>query len=66
MIQLSRNKAYKSWVKELTKRYLTARLKASVEVTRTLLEYYWSNSFHTYKDTKTEYNKFKYGRRLKM
>ena len=31
MIQLSRNKEYKNLVKELKKRYLTARLKASVE-----------------------------------
>ena len=42
IIQLSQNKEYKSWVKELKKRYLTARLKASVEANRTLLEYYWS------------------------
>ena len=40
--QLSQNKEYKSWVKELKKRYLAARLKASVETNRTLLEYYWS------------------------
>ena len=40
--QLSQNIEYKSWVKELKKRYLTARLKASVEANRTLLEYYWS------------------------
>ena len=39
---LSQNKEYKNWVKELKKRYLTARLKASVEANRTLLEYYWS------------------------
>lgn len=42
IIQLSQNKEYKNWVKELKKRYLTARLKASVEANRTLLEYYWS------------------------
>ncbi|MCH5227394.1 MAG: DUF1016 family protein [Muribaculaceae bacterium] len=42
IIQLSQNKEYKSWVKELKKRYLTARLKASAEANRTLLEYYWS------------------------
>ena len=42
IIQLSQNNEYKSWVKELKKRYLTARLKASVEANRTLLEYYWS------------------------
>ncbi|MCH5240574.1 MAG: hypothetical protein J1F38_10145 [Muribaculaceae bacterium] len=42
IIQLAQNKEYKSWVKELKKRYLTARLKASVEANRTLLEYYWS------------------------
>ena len=42
IIQLAQNKEYKSWVKELKKRYLTARLKASVEANRSLLEYYWS------------------------
>ena len=42
IIQLAQNKEYKSWVKELKKRYLTARLKASVEANRGLLEYYWS------------------------
>ena len=42
IIQLTQNNEYKSWVKELKKRYLTARLKASVETNRTLLEYYWS------------------------
>ena len=42
IIQLSQNKEYKNWVKELKKRYLTARLKASVEANRSLLEYYWS------------------------
>ncbi|MCH5224306.1 MAG: DUF1016 domain-containing protein, partial [Muribaculaceae bacterium] len=39
---LSQNNEYKNWVKGLKKRYLTARLKASVEANRTLLEYYWS------------------------
>ena len=41
-ITLSQNKEYRSWVKELKQRYLSARLKASVDANRTLLEYYWS------------------------
>lgn len=41
-ITLSQDKEYRSWVKELKQRYLSARLKASVEANRTLLEYYWS------------------------
>ena len=36
------NKEYKSWVKDVKKRYFTARLKASVEANRTLSEYYRS------------------------
>ena len=40
--QLTQNNKYKSWVKELKKRYLTARMKASVEANRTLLGYYKS------------------------
>ena len=39
---LSQNKEYRSWVKELKQRYLSARLKASIDANRTLLEYYWS------------------------
>ncbi|MCC8114083.1 MAG: PDDEXK nuclease domain-containing protein [Bacteroidales bacterium] len=39
---LLHNKEYLCWVKELKQRYLTARLKASVEVNRALLELYWS------------------------
>ncbi|MCC8120344.1 MAG: PDDEXK nuclease domain-containing protein [Bacteroidales bacterium] len=39
---LLHNKEYLSWVKELKQRYLSARLKASVEVNRALLELYWS------------------------
>lgn len=39
---LSQNKGYRSWVKELKQRYLSARLKASIDANRTLLEYYWS------------------------
>ena len=39
---LSKNSYYRSWVKELKQRYLSARLKASIEANRTLLEYYWS------------------------
>lgn len=41
-LTLSKNKDYRSWVKELKQRYLSARLKASVDANRTLLEYYWS------------------------
>lgn len=41
-LTLSQNKEYRSWVKELKQRYLSARLKASIDVNRTLLEYYWS------------------------
>ncbi len=39
-ITLSQNKEYRNWVKELKQRYLSARLKASVDANRTLLEYY--------------------------
>ena len=42
IIDLSKNSDYRSWVKELKQRYLSARLKASIEANRTLLEYYWS------------------------
>lgn len=41
-INLSQNSDYRSWVKELKRRYLSARLKASIDANRTLLEYYWS------------------------
>ncbi len=41
-LTLYHNKEYRSWVKELKQRYLSARLKASVDANRTLLEYYWS------------------------
>ena len=41
-LTLSQNKEYRSWAKELKQRYLSARLKASVDANRTLLEYYWS------------------------
>lgn len=41
-LTLFQNKEYRSWVKELKQRYLSARLKASVDANRTLLEYYWS------------------------
>jgi hypothetical protein len=41
-LTLSQNKEYRSWVKDLKQRYLSARLKASVDANRTLLEYYWS------------------------
>lgn len=41
-ITLSQDKEYRSWVKELKQRYLSARLKASIDANRTLLEYYWS------------------------
>lgn len=42
VINLSQDKEYRNWVKELKQRYLSARLKASVDANRTLLEYYWS------------------------
>ena len=42
IIDLSQNNEYRSWVKELKQRYLSARLKASVEANRSLLQYYWS------------------------
>ena len=42
ILDLSKNTDYRSWVKELKQRYLSARLKASIEANRTLLEYYWS------------------------
>ena len=42
ILDLSNNNDYRSWVKELKQRYLSARLKASIEANRTLLEYYWS------------------------
>ncbi len=41
-LTLSQNKEYRSWVKELKQRYLSAHLKASADANRTLLEYYWS------------------------
>lgn len=41
-IPLSQDKEYRSWVKELKQRYLSARLKASIDANRTLLEYYWT------------------------
>lgn len=41
-LTISKNKEYRNWVKELKQRYLAARLKASVDANRTLLEYYWS------------------------
>lgn len=39
---LLHNTEYLSWIKDLKQRYLSARLKASVEVNRALLEFYWS------------------------
>lgn len=42
IINLSQDKEYRVWVKELKQRYLSARLKASIDANRTLLEYYWS------------------------
>ena len=42
LLPITRNNEYCAWVKDLKKRYLTARLKASVEANRTLLEYYWN------------------------
>ena len=42
ILDLSKNNDYRCWVKELKQRYLSARLKASIDANRTLLEYYWS------------------------
>ena len=42
ILDISKNNDYRSWVKELKQRYLSARLKASIDANRTLLEYYWS------------------------
>ncbi|MCH5217716.1 MAG: DUF1016 family protein [Muribaculaceae bacterium] len=42
LLQLNQNNDYRSWVRELKQRYLQARLRASAEANRTLLEYYWS------------------------
>ncbi|MDE6304705.1 MAG: PDDEXK nuclease domain-containing protein [Paramuribaculum sp.] len=42
IIDLSQDKNYRSWIKDLKQRYLSARLKASVEANRILLEYYWA------------------------
>lgn len=42
IIDLSKNNDYRSWVKELKQRYISARLKASIDANRTLLEYYWN------------------------
>ena len=42
LLQLNQNNDYRSWVRKLKQRYLQARLKASVEANRSLLEYYWS------------------------
>ena len=42
ILDLSKNNDYRSWVKELKQRYLSARLKASIEANRALLEDYWS------------------------
>lgn len=39
---ISENNEYRKWVCELKQRYISARLKAAVEVNRTLLEFYWS------------------------
>ena len=41
ILDLSKNNDYRSWVKELKQRYLSARLKASIDANRRLLEYYW-------------------------
>ena len=42
ILDLTKNNDYRCWVKELKQRYLSARLKASIEANRALLEYYWS------------------------
>ena len=41
-LTIAQNNEYRNWVRELKQRYLAARLKASVDANRTLLEYYWS------------------------
>lgn len=41
VVNLSQNSDYRNWVKDLKTRYLSARLKASIDANRTLLEYYW-------------------------
>ncbi len=40
-VKFSQNSNYLSWIKELKRRYLSARLRASVDVNRRLLEFYW-------------------------
>lgn len=42
VLNISKNNEYHSWVKELKQRYLSSRLKASVEANRSLLRYYWN------------------------
>ncbi len=42
ILNLTQDSDYRIWVEELKQRYLSARLKASVEANRTLLQYYWS------------------------
>lgn len=40
--QLSASETYQQWVAELKQRYLSLRLKAAVDVNRSLLSFYWS------------------------
>ena len=54
ILDLSTNNDYRSWVKELKQRYLSARLKASIDANRTLLEYYWSLGRDIDEDMKKE------------
>lgn len=42
IMQLSSSDEYRHWVAELKQRYLSARLKAAVDVNRSLLGFYWS------------------------
>lgn len=42
IISLTQNLNYRSWIKDLKQRYLSARLKATIDANRTLLEYYWT------------------------
>lgn len=42
MKKIEINSEYSSWIKELKSRYLSQRIKASVAVNTSLLEFYWS------------------------
>ena len=42
LIILSDSQDYSNWLKELKQRYLSARLRASLSVTKEVLQFYWS------------------------